>query len=103
MSSRCYSSLITLIPKVDSPIVVIYLRRISLIGAHYKIIMKVLASRFAKVIDSIVSHEQSTCVTGLQILDGPRMVNRIVDWFKKCKRKLMIFKINFEMAYVSIS
>lgn len=31
------------------------------------------------------------------------MVNKIVDWFKKRERKLMIFKIDFEKACDSIS
>lgn len=56
--SGCNSSFITLILMVDSPIMVTNFRLISLIGTRYKIIMKVMASRFVKVIDSIVRHEK---------------------------------------------
>nr|GFA63080.1 RNA-directed DNA polymerase, eukaryota, reverse transcriptase zinc-binding domain protein [Tanacetum cinerariifolium] len=51
-------------------------RPISLIGAQYKIIAKVLANRLAKVIDSMISQEQTTFIKNRQILDGPLMLNR---------------------------
>ncbi|GJR04729.1 retrovirus-related pol polyprotein from transposon TNT 1-94 [Tanacetum coccineum] len=38
-----------------------------------------------------------------QILDGPLMINEIIAWCKKRKRKAMIFKVNFEKAFDSIS
>ncbi|GKA46235.1 hypothetical protein Tco_0739118, partial [Tanacetum coccineum] len=50
---------------------------------HYKIIAKILANRLAKVIDKIVSHEQSAFIAGRQILDGPLILSKIVEWFKK--------------------
>ncbi|GJT84285.1 hypothetical protein Tco_1058627 [Tanacetum coccineum] len=46
------SSFITLIPKVDNPLVVSDFCPISLIGAKYKIIAKILAKRLSRVIDS---------------------------------------------------
>ncbi|KAL4561029.1 hypothetical protein LXL04_033189 [Taraxacum kok-saghyz] len=50
-----------------------------------------------------MSFEKSAFVAGRQILDGPLMVNEVVSWVKKNKRKLMIFKVNFEKAYDSVS
>nr|GEU95953.1 RNA-directed DNA polymerase, eukaryota, reverse transcriptase zinc-binding domain protein [Tanacetum cinerariifolium] len=61
-------------------------RLISLIGAQYKIIAKVLANRLARVIDSVISHEQSAFIKHRQILDGPLMVMHFMgfseSWIK---------------------
>lgn len=99
----CNNSFITLIPKVPNPMVASDFRPISLIGAQYKIIAKVLANRLACVIDTIISHEQSAFIKNRQILDGPLMVNEVIQWCKRKKSKLMVFKIDFEKAFDSIS
>jgi len=99
----CKSSFITLIPKVHSPVVVSDYRLISLIGSQYKIIAKILETRLSRVIESIVSIEQSAFVKGWPILDGSLMVKEIMDWYKKKKKQVMIFKIVFEKAYDSVS
>ncbi|GKB24004.1 RNA-directed DNA polymerase, eukaryota, reverse transcriptase zinc-binding domain protein, partial [Tanacetum coccineum] len=99
----CNTSFITLKPKVLSLMVISDFRPISLIGAQYKIIAKVLANRLARVIDSVISHEQSAFIKQRQILDGPLMVNEVIQWCKRKKSKLMVFKINFEKAFDTIS
>ncbi|GJV26891.1 RNA-directed DNA polymerase, eukaryota, reverse transcriptase zinc-binding domain protein [Tanacetum coccineum] len=101
--SGCNSSFITLIPKVSSPMVVNDFRPISPIGIQYKIIAKLLALRLARVVDTVVSVEQTTFIKGRQILDDPLLVNELVDWYKKKKKKMMILKIYFEKAFDSIS
>ncbi|GJR71793.1 RNA-directed DNA polymerase, eukaryota, reverse transcriptase zinc-binding domain protein [Tanacetum coccineum] len=53
--------------------------------------------------EKIVSPEQSAFIAGRQILDGPLMLSECIDWYKKKSKKLMIFKVNFEKAYNSIS
>ena len=78
-------------------------RPISLIGAQYKIIAKVLANRLACVIDTIISNEQLAFIKNRQILDGPLMVNEVIHCCKRKKSKLMVFKIDFEKAFDSIS
>ena len=70
MPQGANSSFFTLIPKVSNPLFIKDFRPISLIGIHYKIIAKILANRLSKVIDKIVSHEQSAFISGRQILDG---------------------------------
>ncbi|GJS70092.1 RNA-directed DNA polymerase, eukaryota, reverse transcriptase zinc-binding domain protein [Tanacetum coccineum] len=89
------SSFFTLIPKVNNPIFIKDFRPISLICVHYKIIAKILANRLAKVIDKIVSHEQSTFIAGRQIINGPLILSEIVEWFKK-RRKVVNFQ---ELVY----
>ncbi|GKA94541.1 RNA-directed DNA polymerase, eukaryota, reverse transcriptase zinc-binding domain protein [Tanacetum coccineum] len=103
MPAGSNSSFITLIPKVSNPIHINDFCPISLIGIHYKIIAKILANRLSKVIDKIVSHEQSTFIAGRQILDGPLMLSEMIDWYKNRKKKMLIFKVDFEKAFDSIS
>ncbi|GJV85542.1 putative RNA-directed DNA polymerase, eukaryota, reverse transcriptase zinc-binding domain protein [Tanacetum coccineum] len=74
------SSFITLIPKVSNPINVNDYQPISLIGVHYKIIAKVLANRLSKVVDKIISHEQSTFIKSRQILDRSLILSEAINW-----------------------
>ncbi|GJT66637.1 putative RNA-directed DNA polymerase, eukaryota, reverse transcriptase zinc-binding domain protein [Tanacetum coccineum] len=72
------SSFFTLIPKVINHVFIKDFHPISLIGVHYKIIAKILANSLAKVIDKIVSHEQSAFIDGRQILDGHLILNFVL-------------------------
>ncbi|GJS28161.1 RNA-directed DNA polymerase, eukaryota [Tanacetum coccineum] len=51
----CNSSFITLVPKLEDPLVIGDFRPISLIECQYKIVAKVLANRLSKVISSVVA------------------------------------------------
>ncbi|GJT51302.1 putative RNA-directed DNA polymerase, eukaryota, reverse transcriptase zinc-binding domain protein [Tanacetum coccineum] len=74
---------------------------LGLIGVQYKIIAKLLALRLA-VVGSLLSSEQSAFVKGRQILDEPLMVSEVMEWYKLKRKKLMIFKVDFEKAYDSL-
>ncbi|GKB14503.1 hypothetical protein Tco_0848426 [Tanacetum coccineum] len=89
---------------------------ISLIGIHYKIIAKILANRLSKVIDKIVSKEQSAFIAGRQILDGPVILSEIIEcfgfgnkwcsWIKVClnlSRKLLSYLMVAPTSDVSLS
>ncbi|GJV12047.1 putative RNA-directed DNA polymerase, eukaryota, reverse transcriptase zinc-binding domain protein [Tanacetum coccineum] len=97
------SSFITLIPKIANPIHINDFCPISLIGMQYKIIAKILANRISKVIHKVVSEEQSAFISGRQILDGPIMLTELMSWYKKKKKSIMLFKVDFEKAYDTIS
>ncbi|GJS89195.1 RNA-directed DNA polymerase, eukaryota [Tanacetum coccineum] len=71
----CNSSFITLIHKVINPMGVSDYRPISLIAF----------------------------VKGCQILDGLMLVNEVLAWYKKKKKRAMVLKIDFEKAYDSLS
>nr|GFA75389.1 RNA-directed DNA polymerase, eukaryota, reverse transcriptase zinc-binding domain protein [Tanacetum cinerariifolium] len=73
------SFFITLIPKIANPIHIKDFRPISLIGMQYKIIAKILANRLSKVIDKVVSQEQSAFIAGKQILDGPIVLSELTS------------------------
>ena len=88
---------------MSNPLFIKDYRPISLICLHYKIVAKILANILSKVIDSIISSKQSAFILGQQILDGPLILSEIIDWYKKCKKKLMLFKVDFEKAFDSVS
>ncbi|GKB59374.1 RNA-directed DNA polymerase, eukaryota [Tanacetum coccineum] len=55
-----------------------------------------------RVLDDLVNEVQSAFVTDRQILDGPFMLNEIVQWCKKRNKRAMIFKVDFEKAFDSV-
>nr|GEV24190.1 RNA-directed DNA polymerase, eukaryota [Tanacetum cinerariifolium] len=80
----CNSSFIALIPKVPAANLVKDFRPISLIGSVYKIIAKILSDRLVGVLRDIVSEVQSAFIADRQILDGPFILNEVIQW---CKRR----------------
>ncbi|GJZ98807.1 RNA-directed DNA polymerase, eukaryota [Tanacetum coccineum] len=98
----CNSSFIALIPKVTDAKFVTDFRPISLIGCIYKVITKVLSFRLASVISDLVSETQSAFVTKRQILDGPFILNEILNWCKLKRKQAMFFKVDFAKAYDSV-
>ncbi|GJZ17316.1 RNA-directed DNA polymerase, eukaryota [Tanacetum coccineum] len=75
------SSFIALIPKKSDSNMVKDFRPISLIGSLYKYIAKILANRRVTVLGDIVNEVQSAFVTDRQILDGPFILNELVQCF----------------------
>nr|GEW22974.1 RNA-directed DNA polymerase, eukaryota [Tanacetum cinerariifolium] len=96
------ASFITLIPKIPNANMVKDFRPISLIGSVYKIIAKILANRLVTVLGDLVNEIQSAFVADRQILDGPFILNEIVQWCKKMNKQAMVFKVDFEKAYDSV-
>ncbi|GKE96722.1 putative RNA-directed DNA polymerase, eukaryota, reverse transcriptase zinc-binding domain protein, partial [Tanacetum coccineum] len=77
-------------------------RPISLIGSLYKIIAKILANRLVGVLSGIVNEVQSAFIADRQILDGPFILNEVIQWCKSKKKQALIFKVDFEKAYDSV-
>ncbi|GKA60238.1 RNA-directed DNA polymerase, eukaryota [Tanacetum coccineum] len=77
-------------------------RPISLVGSLYKIISKILANRLVGVLSDIVSDVQSAFIAERQILDGPFILNEVLQWCKVKKKQALIFKVDFEKAYDSV-
>ncbi|GJW30095.1 putative RNA-directed DNA polymerase, eukaryota, reverse transcriptase zinc-binding domain protein [Tanacetum coccineum] len=97
------SSFITLIPKIPNHLLIKDYRLISVIGVQYKIIAKVLANQLSTVLDKLISPTQSAFILGCQILDGPLMVSEIIEWYMKRNKRLMIFKVDFEKDFDTVS
>nr|GEY01388.1 RNA-directed DNA polymerase, eukaryota [Tanacetum cinerariifolium] len=72
---------------------------ISLIGSLYKIVAKILANRLVGVLGDIVNKVQSAFTAGRQILDGPFILNEVLQWGKIKKKQSLFFKVDFEKAY----
>nr|GEX94766.1 RNA-directed DNA polymerase, eukaryota [Tanacetum cinerariifolium] len=98
----CNSSFVALIPKIPDANLVKDFRPISLIGSIYKIIAKILANRFVCVLGDIVNEVQSAFIAERQILDGPFILNDVLQWCKLKKKQSLIFKVEFEKAYDSV-
>nr|GFB40032.1 RNA-directed DNA polymerase, eukaryota, reverse transcriptase zinc-binding domain protein [Tanacetum cinerariifolium] len=79
----CYKSA-TKMSKLDRPI--------SLIGSIYKIIKKILTTRLVGVLENIVNEVQSAFIAERQSLDGPFILNEVLQWCKPKKKQSLIFK-----------
>ncbi|GJS58103.1 RNA-directed DNA polymerase, eukaryota [Tanacetum coccineum] len=101
-ANGCNASFITLIPKVADAKLVSDFRPISLIGSIYKVVTKIMANRLAMVISDIVSDTQSAFVSDRQILDGPFIINEILQWCKRKNKQALFFKVDFAKAYDSV-
>ncbi|GJZ08803.1 cysteine-rich receptor-like protein kinase, partial [Tanacetum coccineum] len=99
LANGCNPSFIILTPKKPDPIGFSDYRPISLIGCVYKVISKLLSSRLARVINYIISHNQSDFISGRQILDGCLIANEIIQMASLEDQKLLLFKVNFEKAF----
>lgn len=51
----------------------------------------------------MVSKEQTTFIKDRNILDGPLILNEVISWIKKNKKKAFIFKVDFEKAFDCIN
>ncbi|GJV69505.1 RNA-directed DNA polymerase, eukaryota [Tanacetum coccineum] len=98
----CNSSFIALIPKISNAKLVKDYRPIILVGSLYKIIAKIMANRLVDVLGSLVHEVQSAFIADRQILDGPMILNEVMQWCKKKKKHALIFKVDFEKAYDSV-
>ncbi|GJY66889.1 RNA-directed DNA polymerase, eukaryota [Tanacetum coccineum] len=103
LKKGCNPSFTVLIPKKIDPISFSDYRPICLIGCVYKVISKLLASRLARAIDSVISPNQSAFIKGRQILDGFLIANEIIRMDKLKDQNLLIFKVDFEKAFDSVN
>ncbi|GAU45708.1 hypothetical protein TSUD_86840 [Trifolium subterraneum] len=59
--------------------------------------------RLGNVMDPIISKNQSAFIKGRNLADGVVVVNELVDLAKCTKKKCVIFKVDFDKAYDSVS
>ena len=97
------ASFIALIPKVADPQGLNEYRPISLIGCTYKILAKVLANRLKRVMPLIISDRQSAFIQGRHMLHSVVIANEVVEEAKRCQKPCMVFKVDYEKAYDSVS
>ena len=97
------ASFIALIPKTTNPQTLNDYRPISLIGCVYKIVSKILATKLARVLPHLIDERQTTFLKGRHILHGVMIANEVIVEAKYKKNPCMIFKVDFEKAYDSVS
>ena len=97
------ASFIALIPKVTDPQCLHDFRPISLIGYVYKIVAKLLANRMKRVMPFIIDERQSAFIAGRHLLHSVIIANEAVEEARRGQKSCMIFKVDFERAYDSVS
>lgn len=103
MAKGSNTSFLVLIPKRDNPVGLNDYRPISLVECISKVLAKLLVERLSKVMSSIISKSQTTFLKGRNILDGVVVLNEVLDYARKRRKLCMIFKVDFEKAYDSVS
>ena len=94
---------VTLIPKVENPMSIEDYRPISMVGALYKTISKILSFRLKEVIAPLIDESQNAFVMNQQILDGVLISNESLRWLKKKKIPGTLIKLDFRKAYDSVN
>lgn len=104
MLPRSFTSyFVALIPKVNCTFTLGDYRPISLLGCLYKIQVMVLTAKLSTMMDDLISSVQSALVKGGNLVDGILVENEVIGFSKKSHQKCLIFKLDFEKAYDSIS
>nr|GEX37199.1 RNA-directed DNA polymerase, eukaryota, reverse transcriptase zinc-binding domain protein [Tanacetum cinerariifolium] len=79
-----------------------FYRYFCLIGSLYKIIAKILANQLVGVLGDIVNEVQYAFIADRQILDGPFILDELIQWCKRKKKQFLVFNVDFEKAYDSV-
>ena len=72
-------------------------------GYLYKILSKVLVARLFVVIDKLISPNQYDFLKAILLVDGVVDMNELVDLVKRRKKSCLLFKVDFEKAYDTVS
>ncbi|CAL8105061.1 unnamed protein product [Prunus armeniaca] len=94
-------TLITLVPKVESPLSMVQFRPISLYSTLYKVISKVIVARLRTILPNLISPNQVNFVHGRHTTDNILIAQELMHKFKlsKGKKGFMAWKIDLSKAY----
>ncbi|KAG9454345.1 hypothetical protein H6P81_007249 [Aristolochia fimbriata] len=99
VSKHVSATNIVLIPKKEGATSLKAYRPISLTTSYYKIIAKLLAERLKKVVDSLISNEQTAFIPKRQILDAAMTVHEVVDSLQRSGTPAVLLKLDLEKAF----
>ena len=74
-----------------------------MIGCIYKIVAKLLANRLKKVMPFIIDERQSAFLEGRHLLHSMVIANEVVDEARKGQKSCIVFKVDYEKTYDSVS
>lgn len=95
--------LISLVPKKDKDRLLLKnWRPIALLTTDYKLIAKCLASRIIKVIDKLISNDQTGYIKGRYIGENIRTVQDMISYLKLKNKSGILLLIDFEKAFDTV-
>ena len=69
----------------------------------YKVISKILSSRLKRVLNKVIDPRQSAFLEGTGLLDSVLVANETLEEVKRKKKECVVFKVDYEKAYDSVS
>ena len=96
------SAVLSLIFKKDDKEDIPNYRPISLTNVDYHILAFVLARRLQRVIDSILSHDQTAYVRKRYMGYNIRLVEDVIEYYEQMQKRSVIFMANFTKAFDSL-
>ena len=69
----------------------------------YKIVAKLLAKRMKRVLPTIINEAQSAFIEGRHLLQSVLIANEVIDEAKRSHKSCLVFKVDYEKAYDSVS
>lgn len=104
LSSEQRRGILSIIPKKDKDLRWLKnWRPLSLLNTDYKILTKILATRLQKVVDSIISQDQSGYIKGRFIGENVRTIADIIEYTSNTTQSGLIALLDFEKAFDSIN
>jgi len=91
----CNASFIALVPKVRDPCKLDQFKPISLVGAIYKDISKVLAGMIKKVLSGIIDGSQSAFIKERGLADSVLLANEVVEEVRRKGKSGLCLKVDF--------
>ncbi|XP_074306090.1 uncharacterized protein LOC141641320 [Silene latifolia] len=98
------STLLVLIPKMETPLIVKDFRPIACCTTFYKVISKILANRLKQVLNSIVGPEQAALVADRDIFDNTMLAHELVSKYGRAYlTPRCLLKVDIRKAFDSVN
>jgi hypothetical protein len=91
--------MITLIPNENEDREMRKYKHISLLNCSFKIFTRVLTNIFARILDRLISYQQSAFIKGRYILESVVTAHEIIQEVHRKKDQGLDFKIDYKKAY----